>query len=340
MFRIILFVFLVAVTRGLVPSGNGGCTFESGAFQADLFAGSNGLFYYVDKLNQAPTYNTNNGIVFYDSLINPPTEGYQYAGTPGANITVALHEDTTTYITFATQHRDLGQFLFSSAVLYWGLGLKGLYTPTPSSFSFSVYAISSEVGYQTAVTACSIDSNSYISCVARPSNFGPGFNVSTVSSVIFTIYPSCSVSCPNNGYMQCISSTQFQTCSNGIWATPQSCQTGTYCNQNGNYIYCGYTPSVSSSSSTSTTAPVTSAAAPITSGAAPITSGAPQSLTTLSNSNSGSCTIGNTRCSGASTYQTCVYTYSTGGYIGAWGANQNCASGTSCVQYNGYIGCN
>jgi len=45
----------------------------------------------------------------------------------------------------------------------------------------------------------------------------------------------------SNGYMRCVSSNQFQTCSNGVWSAPSSCQSGLYCTPNGNYIYCGYT---------------------------------------------------------------------------------------------------
>jgi len=59
---------------------------------------------------------------------------------------------------------------------------------------------------------------------------------------------------------------------------------------------------------------------------------------------SASCTVGATRCLAQTTYQTCVYTYGTGGWIGGWGSSQSCATGTSCVQYgtspNTYIGCN
>jgi hypothetical protein len=46
----------------------------------------------------------------------------------------------------------------------------------------------------------------------------------------------------NNGAMVCVaanSSPSFQTCNNGGWI-PQSCGSGTVCQQNGSSIYCGY----------------------------------------------------------------------------------------------------
>jgi len=357
------FVFLSILSYVVCDGYYGSCFYKYEQQEIGLVAGSNPAFYYVDQLNSAAYYNHSFPIleIYYnDVLISSPTEGYNLVGTQGAPLFLATWEDNRViafgnpYFTFEVQEDNA--YMFSSQVQYFGLRIQNIFTTIPNSLSCQTSFISGGVNrtlFNGAQTSCFFSSPGVYDCIQNDlSSFGPTFDITTISTIYFNIYPNCaaittgSSYCANNGYMNCISSTQFETCSNGNWAAPQSCESGTYCNQNGNYIYCGYTnPSTGGSTTTSgstttttttttttsTTAALTTSATPITSGSTPITSG--------STTGSATCTVGNTKCTGTTTYETCVYVMGSGGWVGGWGSDQNCPAGTHCVQYSTYIGC-
>jgi len=224
---------------------NGGCYFASGTFQMDLIAGQNEGFFYVDKLNQQASFNTANGPYYYDYLIQSPTEGYNFVGTPGGQIIDTLHEDTTTYITFSVVNS--GDYLFSSQVNYFGVQISNIYTPSPVSFQFSVSVVSGGVVYTVGEDYCRDIVDGVITCdvpnLAFFSEGDVGFSISQVTSVTFTLYPSCAVTpqqycseldvpadgigyyCANNG-------NSFYECLSGAFASQsneQPCPPGTLC---------------------------------------------------------------------------------------------------------------
>jgi len=364
--------FLLVVSLGCVFAGpyNGFCTFTIGQNQTiDIIAGSNIAFFYVFKINNANYYDTSLAINFFDTLINSSAPGANLVGDPGVGIYVATREDNRvlsdgpSYFTIFPLNNS--NVFFSNQVTYFGIRFQNLLTTTPLSFAFSIQADTlNGNSYFTPSIPCSVDSGTNtITCSSGISEFTPsGFDVSQVNYLSYTIAPVCatttgyhtssalttsSQSCVGmNGYMRCVSSTQFQTCSNGQWATPQSCQTGTYCTPNGNYIYCGYTNPTGSSGSTTTTSSNAVTTQPLTTqplttkplSTQALTSGA---LTTAPTTGVAptTCTVGNTKCTGTNTYETCVYVFSSGGYVGGWGSDQNCPAGTTCVQYSTYIGC-
>jgi len=62
--------------------------------------------------------------------------------------------------------------------------------------------------------------------------------VTTTTSAVPVTTSSLPTTCPNVGFMRCISTNQYQTCDHGLWQSAQTCQTGLVCKKNGNYVIC------------------------------------------------------------------------------------------------------
>jgi endoglucanase len=154
---------------------------------------------------------------------------------------------------------------------------------------------------------------------------------------------STSSSCVS-GNMKCLSSNTYSTCNWGVWAAAQSCGINTVCSPNGDYIYCvtpTSTPVISTPTPTPspvpTPAPVaTPTPAPVvTPTPAPAPVSTPASTSSSSTSSTSSCTLGQSRCAGASSYQSC----SNGRNGNVWAPIQQCQTGLSCHASGNAVYC-
>jgi len=235
---------IISAILSIARGDNGGCNAgtSNGPYTLNLIAGGNAAFFYVDKLNQNPNSPAGSS---QDHLIQSPTEGYQYVGTPGGPLSVELKADSSSYAEFsATQ---TGEYIFSNQVLYFGFGLEGFYSPVPSTFSFIASATSNGNVYTAPSQTCTVGSNGYITCSVSKNAFSTGFDVSKVTSVTFTFEPSCVVSaqqfCAGQNvpegdveYFCNVDGSGFYECLSGAYAAlsaEQPCGAGTSCS-------CGY----------------------------------------------------------------------------------------------------
>lgn len=217
-------------------------------------------------------------------------------------------------------------------------------TPTPAPTPVPTPTVSLTTGRVVATPAPT-------PVVSTPVPSTPSTPVATPSS------PSAG-SCVS-GMMRCLSANTYSTCNWGAWAGAQSCGSGTVCSPSGDVIYCVAsttpiaTPPVVSTPTPAPTPVPTPAPTPVPTPApvqvptpaptpvvvTPLTTGqksvATPSTPSSTPSSSNSCSFGQLRCVGASSYQSC----GNGANGPTWAAPQQCQAGLSCHAAGNQIYC-
>jgi len=239
-------VVALLLVAGVQSQGfSGGCSAPTQNFNLDLYAGSNNLLFYVDKLNTIPSVSPGTAFVTNDALISSPTEGYQYVGSPGDRFIDQIHLGLNSYVIMSTN--DEGPIFTNPDVQYFGMGFKNIYGTVPSSMSFTaeVFVSNSPNYIQVNNLPCNINGTGYIFCTLTKNELGGHlFDTSTIISLRYNLFPQCSAQafCSQVGWAEgsigyfcdgTAPTSNYYECLSGPFAplsAVRPCAPGTYCN--------------------------------------------------------------------------------------------------------------